>query len=319
MNEHIISVIVPVYNCAEWIEVCVNSIINQKLPSTYKLQIILIDDGSSDNSGKICDTLALENINIIVLHQPNAGVSVARNKGLDASIGDWICFVDGDDILKEGSFMVLEDQKLAEHDIVRYGAYVFDKNQKTSSFGKKHSQNKDEYTQLVVRRTAMLGVCGAFYKRELFLENNIRFLQGIRTGEDWMVLFKLLIKAKSFTYIEKELYGYRVNDNSVTRCLVSYVRPDALIALNHIIDYAKENKYAISLKDIAIARSDIRRNMMKDAILNKNKSFFIETDKALNKYAPQGFWMDVWYSQKLKHKIGFVLYWCMDKLYRMMR
>lgn len=121
----------------------------------------------------------------------------------------------------------------------------------------------------------MLGVCGAFYKRELFLNNNIRFQNGIRMGEDWMVLFKLLVKAESFTYIDKELYGYRVNDNSVTRRLVLSVRPDALIALNHIIDYAKENKYVISLKDIAIARSDIRRNMMKEAILNKNKEFLL--------------------------------------------
>lgn len=317
MNEHKISVIVPVYNCAEWIVECVNSIINQKLPSNYELQVTLVDDGSTDKSGKICDVLAHENTNIKVIHQPNAGVSVARNKGLDASIGDWICFVDGDDILKDGSFMMLEDQKLAEHDIVRYGAYVFGKNQDPSSFGKKYSQNKDEYTQLVVRRTAMLGVGGAFYKRELFLENNIRFQQGIRTGEDWMVLFKLLIKAKSFTYIDKDFYGYRVNESSVTRRLVSAVRPDALIALNHIIAYAKNNAYHVSSRDIAIAHSDIRRNMMKEAILNKSKSFFIETDKALNKYAPQCFWADVWYSQKFKHKVGFFLYWLLDRLYRL--
>ena len=103
-----------------------------------------------------------------------------------------------------------------------------------------------------------------------------------------MVLFKLLVKAESFTYIDKELYGYRVNDNSVTRRLVLSVRPDALIALNHIIDYAKENKYVISLKDIAIARSDIRRNMMKEAILNKNKEFFINTDNVLKKYIDNG-------------------------------
>ena len=90
------------------------------------------------------------------------------------------------------------------------------------------------------------------------------------------------------SYIDKELYGYRVNDNSVTRRLVSSVRPDALIALNHIIDYAKEHKYVISLKDIAIARSDIRRNMMKEAILNKNKEFFINTDNACLLYTSIG-------------------------------
>lgn len=316
MNKHKISVIIPIYNCAEWIEKCVNSILNQKLPNSYELQVVLVDDGSSDNSGKICDTLAHENSVVIVIHQSNAGVSEARNKGIDVSDGDWICFVDGDDVLKDDAFMILSDQEVAEHDIVRFGAYVFSDTLPQSSFEKKYSNDKDEYIQLVVRRSAMLGVCGAFYKRELFFDNNIRFQQGIRTGEDWMVLFELLIKAKSFIYIEKDYYGYRVNESSVTRRLVSAVRPDALIALNHIIDYAKENKYVISLKDIAIARSDIRRNMMKEAILNKNKEFFINTDNALKKYAPQSFWADVWYSQKFKHKVGFVLYLCMDKLYR---
>ena len=245
MNKHKISVIIPIYNCAEWIEECVNSILNQKLPDHFDTQVILIDDGSTDESGKICDTFSHEQGNIVVVHQPNAGVSVARNKGLEVADGDWICFVDGDDVLKDGTFMVLEKQEVAEHDIVLYGAYLFDKKANASSWGLKFSQDKDEYIQLVVRRSAMLGVCGAFYKRELFIDNNIRFQQGIRTGEDWMVLFELLIKAKSFIYIEKDYYGYRVNESSVTRRLVSAVRPDALIALNHIIAYAKTNAYYV--------------------------------------------------------------------------
>ena len=225
--------------------------------------------------------------------------------------------MDGDDVLKDGTFMVLEKQEVAEHDIVRYGAYLFDKKGYASSWGLKFSQDKDEYIQLVVRRSAMLGVCGAFYKRELFFDNNIRFQQGIRTGEDWMVLFELLIKAKSFIYIEKDYYGYRVNESSVTRKLVSAVRPDALIALNHIIAYAKTNAYHIESRDIAIARSEIRRGMMKEAILNKDKKIFLDTDEALKKYAYQSFWADVFYSKRLKHKVGFFLYWLLDRLYRL--
>ena len=211
------------------------------------------------------------------------------------------------------------DKDVAEHDIVRFVAYVFSDTLPQSSFEKKYSKDKDEYIQLVVRRSAMLGVCGAFYKRELFFDNNIRFQQGIRTGEDWMVLFELLIKAKSFIYIEKDYYGYRVNESSVTRRLVSAVRPDALIALNHIIAYAKTNAYYVSSRDIAIARSDLRRGMMKEAILNKDKAFFLDTDEALKKYASQRFWADVFYSKRLKHKMGFFLYWLLDRLYRLKR
>lgn len=112
MNKHKISVIIPIYNCAEWIEECVNSILNQKLPDHFDTQVILIDDGSTDESGKICDTFSHEQGNIVVVHQPNAGVSVARNKGLEVADGDWICFVDGDDVLKDGTFMVLENKRL---------------------------------------------------------------------------------------------------------------------------------------------------------------------------------------------------------------
>ena len=308
-----VSILLSTYNGSKYIKEQLDSIFNQ----TYKnIEIIVRDDGSSDNSGKICDTLAHENSVVIVIHQSNAGVSEARNKGIDVSDGDWICFVDGDDVLQDDAFMILSDQEVAEHDIVRFGAYVFSDTLPQSSFEKKYSKDKDEYIQLVVRRFAMLGVCGAFYKRELFFDNNIRFQQGIRTGEDWMVLFELLIKAKSFIYIEKDYYGYRVNESSVTRRLVSAVRPDALIALNHIIAYAKTNAYYVSSRDIAIARSDLRRGMMKEAILNKDKAFFLDTDEALKKYASQSFWADVWYSQKFKHKVGFVLYLCMDKLYR---
>lgn len=319
MTKHKISVIVPVYNCAEWLAECVDSIVRQNLPDDYDLQLILVDDGSSDGSEKICDALAHGDERVLVIHQLNAGVSMARNSGLDASDGDWICFVDGDDVLADGTFEVLAELYVADHDIVRFGTYSFGKSQEPTSYIKGYSRDKDEFTQLVVRRTAMLGVWGAFYKRELFTENNIRFQQGIRTGEDWMILFKLLIRAKTFIYIDKELYGYRINESSVTRRLISEVRPDTLIAHNHIIECARNYGWPISSKDIAIARSDMRRKMMKAAILNKNKTFYMETDEVLKKYAPQSFWKDVWYSREIKHKVGFIVYWCMDKLYRLVR
>ncbi len=316
MTKHKISVIVPVYNCAEWLKECVSSILRQRLSENHELQVVLVDDGSSDGSEKICDELAAIDTRVVVIHQPNAGVSVARNNGLEASDGDWVCFVDGDDVLKEDTLEMLSDSNVADHDIVRFGAYVFGKKQTPISFGKRHCQDKDGYTQLVVRRMAMLGVWGAFYKRELFTDNSIRFQQGIRTGEDWQVLFELLVRAKTFIYIDKELYGYRINESSVTRLLVPFVRPDALIAFNHIIDYAKSCGWPISSKDMAIARTDLRRGMKKSAILNKNKTFYMETDEALRKYAPQSFWKDVWYGRRMKHKAGFLLYSLLDFWYR---
>ena len=91
-----ISVIVPIFNSEQFINRCVESILNQ----TYKnLEIILVDDGSTDDSGKICDQYALTDSRITVIHKINEGVSKARNMGIDASKGDLISFVDADDFL----------------------------------------------------------------------------------------------------------------------------------------------------------------------------------------------------------------------------
>ena len=123
-------------NTEKYIHRCLDSILSQTLRD---IQVVLVDDGSSDNSGKICDTLAHENSVVIVIHQSNAGVSEARNKGIDVSDGDWICFVDGDDVLKDDAFMILSDQEVAEHAIVRFGASVFSDTLPQSSFEKKYS------------------------------------------------------------------------------------------------------------------------------------------------------------------------------------
>ena len=93
-----ISVIVPVYNVGKYIEKTVLSVLNQ----TYKdFELIIIDDGSKDGSGEICDGLACNDSRVKVIHQQNAGVSVARNVGMAEAIGEWITFLDGDDYLDE--------------------------------------------------------------------------------------------------------------------------------------------------------------------------------------------------------------------------
>ena len=98
MEKRLISIIIPVYNVEEYIEQCIQSVINQ----TYKkLEIILIDDGSLDKSGKICDAYADRDKRIIVIHKENGGLSDARNKGIDIASGEYITFVDSDDYVED--------------------------------------------------------------------------------------------------------------------------------------------------------------------------------------------------------------------------
>ena len=104
----LISVIVPVYNVESYLEKCIDSIIHQ----TYKnLEIILVDDGSTDNSGKICDVYKEKDSRIKVIHKQNRGLSSARNCGLEIAKGEYIGFVDGDDYIAEDMYALLKDRK----------------------------------------------------------------------------------------------------------------------------------------------------------------------------------------------------------------
>ena len=101
-----ISVIVPIYNVEKYLPHCVDSILEQTF---FDLEVILVDDGSTDRCGAICDEYATKDNRVIVIHEVNSGVSVARNKGIDLSRGEYISFVDGDDILATNYYEILYD------------------------------------------------------------------------------------------------------------------------------------------------------------------------------------------------------------------
>ncbi len=312
-----VSVIVPVYNCEDWLRQCIDSLLCEDSPCEQ--EIILVDDGSTDNSGRICDEYASRYKSVRTIHTVNQGVSCARNLGLEQSLGEWIMFVDGDDVLVKNALNILYHQiQFYKYDLMRFGMYLFKKNsKKIHPYEASFSCEREEYIDLVIQRKAVLGVCGGIYKRSLFFEHKIRFTPGIRIGEDWIVLFKLLCHANSFYYYNAELYGYQMNQNSVTRNRkICSVRADALIAFNIILDYARQQQITVNPKSIYKAKSDLRRNVMKEAILNKSKSIYEETEKVLAQYADQSLWRDWFYSEKMKHKVGFLVYKILSWVYR---
>ncbi len=310
MSNNIVSIIIPVYNCEKWLSACLDSILLQKMPNGFDMELLLVDDGSTDGSPKISDEYAeKQSERVKVFHQKNSGVSAARNTGLAYANGDWIMFVDADDVLDENTFMLLDDSELRSNDIIRFGWYEFNKRVHRAC-NKQYCNELKTYIRLVLQRKAALGVCGGFYKRELF--NGLSFPEDISIGEDWLTLACLLINAKSFVYVNKNLYGYRINEESVTHVRIFNPRPDVLIALNRIIDLCCAHSYPISEKDIKMARSDIRRNMMKMAIRNHSASFYKKNDEIMKMYGDQTLFSDICYSMKLKHKIGFLLYSVLD-------
>ena len=135
MNQFDVSVIIPVYNCEKLIKDSVKSILNQDYNDLSKIQIILVDDGSTDNSLKVCNELKndIKELTIDVITGPNGGVSAARNKGMDAALGKYILFLDSDDFISKNALKSLVDffdEHFEEIDIATYSFYKYSKHKK---------------------------------------------------------------------------------------------------------------------------------------------------------------------------------------------
>ncbi len=218
-SDDTISVIIPVYNVSSYIRRCIDSVTCQ----TYRnLEIILIDDGSTDDSGNICDELASSDNRIRVIHQTNMGLSGARNTGLDHAVGRYIFFCDSDDYIKDDCLEKMIYRLKRDHaDIVACGFdKVFD------SDGDICEENAKAFTDLkpgrwsgpesVIQMMRNSNVCSAawnkLYCRDLF--DGIRFVPGVQ-NEDEFTIYKVLYRAGIVSYIPDVLYRYYQRESSI--------------------------------------------------------------------------------------------------------
>ena len=214
--EDLISVIVPVYNVEEYIEKCLDSIINQ----TYKnLQIIIVDDGSPDNSGKICDEYAKKDNRITVLHKENGGVSFARNIGLQNATGNWITFVDSDDWIENDYIeQLLKIAKQDNADVVLCGYNRVNKvsKQDINATGGKDTFSLSEYLIKTLNPQTGFGFCHMKLIKKDCIQN-LRFDENLVVGEDALFNMQLSKNIKKAVFYKKALYNYRNNSNSVVK------------------------------------------------------------------------------------------------------
>lgn len=212
-NKPLISIIVPVYNIEKYLPKCIDSIIEQ----TYtNLDIILVDDGTPDSSGEICDTYAKRDNRIRVVHKKNGGVSSARNTGIDNAKGEYICFIDGDDYVMSDYVEYLY-QILIENDV--------DVSLTTEMFGNfDEKQTNNETKKVVDGETACesilcykipIGVYCKLFKRDFIKNNNIRFFEDIFMGEGFNFNVFAFQRAKNVAIGNRKIYYYR-RDNSTS-------------------------------------------------------------------------------------------------------
>lgn len=224
-----ISVIVPVYNSEKRLERCIASLVNQ----TYQnLQIILVDDGSKDHSGSICDAWGEKDNRITVLHQSNGGVSKARNTGLDVACGEYVAFVDSDDYISEEMFQLLiTTAYTCQADQVCCNTYdvVFsDIRPQRHAFNNKVIDQNEIFDQLIVPlvRPEMAGskasllqpLWNKLYLRRIIEDHHIRFDTELTYAEDWLFNVNFYRFAKCVAFIPEHLYFYdRSTEGSLSK------------------------------------------------------------------------------------------------------
>ncbi len=212
-NTPLISVIVPIYNVENYLERCLQSILSQ----TYRnLEIILVDDGSKDSCGEICDNFQKKDKRIKVIHKENGGLSDARNKGLDIATGEYISFIDSDDWIDLKTYEIsIRKMQECNAQIVAFNVlWVYDGKEFTPDLSAEYEIMDSEQAILTtvgntkVRTTAW----NKLYKADLI--GDFRFIKG-KLNEDEFFTFKILDRAEKIVYLHRECYYYFQRSNSI--------------------------------------------------------------------------------------------------------
>ena len=217
ISEPLISVIVPVYNVEGFLDQCLESIVGQSYPH---LEILVIDDGSTDSSGEKCDRWAERDERIRIIHQPNGGLSAARNTALDAITGEWIIMVDSDDVLHPDATSVLVDTIRREQADLVIGDYINVAEHETPRWP--NQANRKITCRAYNQQEAILAIfyqqrlthspSSRIYRASLF--DDIRYPVGM-LYEDLAIIYPLLKKCEKVVKINKVVYGYRRRESSI--------------------------------------------------------------------------------------------------------
>lgn len=240
-----VSVVIPVYNVEKYLRECVDSVLKQTY-SSY--EIILVDDGSTDSSGVICDTYAQKDKRITAIHIKNGGPSVARNEGLKLARGEFVCFLDSDDYIESEAFEKLVDiVERSFADLVFFDAISFADDGSVVKQGYlinskyEPSSGCEILTELYDNGDYHCSVVLLFVRKSLMEKSQIKFLETAFCSEDLLFSYKVFCSAQKVVQCEKTLYHRRYRPNSIVTSKKSErYFSSCCYVYNDIKNYSKE-------------------------------------------------------------------------------
>lgn len=313
----VVSIIIPIYNVEKYLEKCIHSILNQ----TYKnLEIILVDDGSPDRCGEICDQYAKKDGRIIVLHQKNRGLGAARNAGIAIASGKYLLFIDSDDYvdaeLAEKTVKLAEDENA---DIVIFDYLAVEEETGREDL-KGFKLRKNEIFSLREQPEALLitpSACNKLYRRELFLKTGMAYPEG-RYYEDLGTTPKLFLQAERMIYLDSApLYYYILRNGSIMHSKNFEKNfQDKTFVFEDILRYFEEchqrETYEKELEYLAF--ENLYFFSSKEIILADNNSLYLEKFKDyVEKHFPE--MMENVYIKKYFSKKDKLFLWLMKRKY----
>lgn len=245
-----ISVVVPVYNVEKYLERCIKSILGQ----TYSnLELILVDDGSTDHSPEICDAYQKADDRVRVLHKENTGAGDSRNQGIDLAQGEYITFIDSDDYISEKFLEILHETMQKEQCQIVQCGYLFGKEENYPfPLEEKKVQVFDRREAFMTRDTKII-MCAKLFRRELFDE--IRYPK-VSVHDDEFITYRLIYQADKIALIDLPLYYYYDSSGSIMRARRDYYPENFVKAYEERIAFFIEHKepqlVLISYKERAV-------------------------------------------------------------------
>lgn len=272
------TIIVPVYQTEKYLSKCIESVLAQ----SYKnWELLLIDDGSSDNSGVICDSYRQIDTRIRVFHKVNSGVSAARNLGLEKSQGDYVLFLDSDDYLDENTLEICSDHIIKGNlDLFQFSirGVTENYNETPKTTIRRKSTEVLDGQQYLKKGELIVGAGGSCIRKSIIQENKIRFNEKVRLAEDQMFTLACISRSKRIQFFDKSLYNYLyVNSPYSSRGKTTEILNTISVFNTYVKEYPEVEDYInlqiIQFVLILIKNNDIKYHEIKKVINYKKIGF----------------------------------------------